>query len=135
DGAGIVGQQLRDRLVRDFKAKIVLRSARDAVEVIGASGTGKHQVVSAAHAVARDVLGRTGPMQAFDCGGTDASIDRALSAAIDQANGGTLVLDRFASLAGDQRATATRVIRDRSDDALIIAVSREDAGAAEPRTA
>ena len=139
DRAGIVGTHMRERLVKDLKAKIVLRSGRDAVEVIGEPGTGKHKVVEAAHAVACDLLGRKGPLSALDCGTVvrDGGLDRALSGAIDAAQGGTLVLDRFGALAGDERTLATRLIRDRGADALILAVSQRDLApdSPEPRTA
>lgn len=139
DRVGIVGSQLRERLVKDLKAKIVLRSGRDAVEVIGASGTGKHKVVEAAHAIACDVLGRSGPLSSFDCGVTahGEPLHDSLVRAIETAQGGTLVLDRFGSLDGDGRTVATRLIRDKGADALILAVSQKDLApdSAEPRTA
>ena len=139
DRVGIVGTQLRERLVKDLKAKIVLRSGRDAVEVIGASGTGKHKVVEAAHAIACDVLGRSGPLSSFDCGVVTRglALDDALAGAIDRAQGGTLVLDRFGVLDGDNRTVATRLMRDRGANALILAVSQKDLApdSAEPRTA
>ncbi|MCB9598490.1 MAG: hypothetical protein H6719_37595, partial [Sandaracinaceae bacterium] len=139
DSVGIVGQRLRERLVKDLKAKIVLRAAKDAVEVIGDSGTGKHKVVEAAHAIACDILGRTGPLAAFDCASASsrADLDDALAGAIREAQGGTLVLDRFGALEGDARSVATRIIRDRGDDALILAVSHRDPSpdSAEPRPA
>jgi len=139
DRVGIVGTHLRERLVKDLKAKIVLRSGRDAVEVIGESGTGKHKVIEAAHAIACDLLGRKGPLSSFDCGPSQRaeSLDHALSDAIRSAQGGTLVLDRFGALDGDARTVATRLIRDRGADALILAVSQKELApdSPEPRTA
>lgn len=134
DRAGVVGGLFRERLLKEFKAKIVLRSARDAVEVIGAPGTGKHTVAEAAHAVACDVLGRSGELHAFDCGRpTDMPLDAALAEAIDNAKGGTLLLDRFSSLDALARQAATRAIRRSSGEAFIVAVSADEPG--EARTA
>lgn len=139
DSVGIVGQRLRERLTKDLKAKIVLRAGRDAVEVIGESGTGKHKVVEAAHAIACDILGRTGPLAAFDCGSASSrgDLDGALVTAIRGAQGGTLVLDRFGLLEGDARSLATRLIRDRGEDAIILAVSHREPSpsSSEPRPA
>jgi len=136
DHVGLVGSHLRERLVKDLKAKIVLRSARDAVEVIGDPGSGKHKVVEAAHAVACEVLGRTGPITIFDCTTHRDGFDAGLTEAIRGAQGGTLVLDRFGTLGGADRSTATRLLR-RCEDALVLAVSQRDAVGqdAEGRTA
>lgn len=137
DQVGLVGRQLRERLVKDFKAKIVLRSGRDAVEIIGATGTGKHKVVEAAHVAASDVLGRDGDLTAFDCVSAlrDATLDDGLVDAIGHAQGGSLVLDGFGALDESARLVAARAIRERGKDALIFAVSRDDEQAVEPRTA
>ena len=132
DRVGIVGQRLRERLVKDLKAKVVFRGGHDAVEVIGAPGTGKHKVVDAAHEVARSVLGRSESLRTFRCDEEPATrVDQALNRAIDEARGGTLVLERFGSLAEMQRADVVRTLRDRAPDALLVAVSgREIEGGA-----
>ncbi|MFO0748738.1 MAG: hypothetical protein U1F43_24205 [Myxococcota bacterium] len=141
DRVGIVGQRLRERLVKDLKAKVVLRGGQDAVEVIGAPGTGKHKVVDAVHEVGRAVLGRTGGIHRLSCDEPASwSVGRADSAvgkAIDSARGGTLVLERFNALRLEDRAQVARVMRDRGQDALILAVSdREpEAGALDTRPA
>jgi hypothetical protein len=126
DRAGIVGQRLRERLVKDLRAKIVLRQGQDAIEIIGLPGTGKHKVVSAAHEVARSALGRTGHLSTFRC---DEPVDRlevAVGRAVDEARGGTLVFERFGELDPARRAQITRVMRDRGSDALLIAVTDKD---------
>lgn len=132
DRAGIVGQRLRERLVRDLKAKIVLRQGRDAVEVIGASGTGKHKVVQAAHEVARAALGRSDTITSLRCdepqGWAHSRIDQAIHRAIDAAQGGTVVLERFGDLDPDRRIQAARVLRDRGSEALLLAMSDKDIG-------
>ncbi len=132
DRAGIVGQRLRERLVRDLKAKIVLRQGHDAVEVIGAPGTGKHKVVQAAHEVARSALGRSDLIQVLRCdepqGWGHARVDQAIHRAIDAAKGGTVVLERFGDLDADKRMQASRVLRDRGSEALLLAMSDKDIG-------
>lgn len=130
DRAGIVGQRLRERLVKDLKAKIVLRQGHDAVEVIGQPGTGKHKVVQAAHEVARAALGRSDLLHRFRCddpqlwGGE--RVDLAVHRVIDQAAGGTVVLERFGELDQERRSQVARVLRDRGGDALLLAVSDKD---------
>lgn len=138
DSVGLVGQRLRESLIHDLKAKIVLRSAADPVGVLGEAGTGKHTVVDAAHAVARDVLGRTGPKVAFDC--TTEEDDRAfevgLKGALGDAAGGTLVIDGFGDASATRQRTATRLVRERRVDALVLTVGGDPAQDARPaRTA
>jgi len=132
DRAGIVGQRLRERLVRDLKAKVVLGQGHDAVEVIGAPGTGKHKVVRAAHEVARAALGRSDLVTSLRCdepqGWPHARIDQAIHRAIDAAQGGTVVLERFGDLDPERRIQAARVLRDRGSEALLLAMSDKDLG-------
>lgn len=141
DRVGIVGQQLRERLVKDLKAKVVLRGGHDAVEVIGAPGTGKHKVVNAVHEVGKTVLGRSGPLMHLRCDEPStwsaARADGAVGRAIEAAKGGTLVLERFNELRLEDRAQVARVMRDKAQDALILAVSDKDpeAGALDMRPA
>lgn len=130
DRAGIVGQRMRERLVRDLKAKIVLRQGLDAVEVIGAPGTGKHAVVRAAHEVARHALGRSDTVKVLRCddpaGWPNGRVDAALHRAIDETRGGTVVLERFGALDAERRTQAARVLRDRGGEALLLAMSDKD---------
>ncbi|PIE19548.1 MAG: hypothetical protein CSA66_02265 [Proteobacteria bacterium] len=93
-------------------------------------------LVEAAHVVACDLLDRTGPLMTYDCQ-VDSGLGGALPDAIERARGGTLVLDRFGALESRRRSSVTRLIRDRSDDALILAVRRSEpeAGSVEPRPA
>lgn len=141
DRVGIVGQRLRERLVKDLKAKVVLRGGQDAVEVIGAPGTGKHKVVDAVHEVGRAVLGRTGEIHRLGCDEPQSwgmgRADGAVLKALDKAKGGTLVLERFNELRLEDRTQVARVMRERAADALILAVSdREpEAGALDTRPA
>ena len=135
DRAGIVGQRLRERLVRDLKAKIVLRQGHDAVEVIGAPGTGKHKVVQAAHEVARAALGRSEALTTVRCDEpavwVNGRIDQTLNQAIDRARGGTVVIERF----GDLDAARHRVLVEEREvemvhqlpDVLVALVQRLDA--------
>jgi hypothetical protein len=127
DRAGVVGSRLRERLSRDLKAKILLRQGLDAVEVIGASGTGKHKVVRAAHEVARAGLGRGDKLETFRCDEpVDGRFDHAVHRAFDAARGGTLVFERFGALSEPDRQQVTRIMRERGDQALCIAVSDQD---------
>lgn len=132
DRAGIVGQRLRERLVRDLKAKIVLRQGHDAVEVIGAPGTGKHKVVQAAHEVARAALGRSEALTTVRCDEpavwVNGRIDQTLNQAIDRARGGTVVIERFGDLDAERRNQAARVLRERGSEALLLAMSDKDLG-------
>lgn len=132
DRAGIVGQRTRERLMRDLKAKIVLRQGQDAVEVIGAPGTGKHKVVQAAHELARAALGRSERLTVLRCddpsGWAGGRVDQALHRAIEAAQGGTVVLERFGDLDHDKRNQATRVLRERGAEALLLAMSDKDLG-------
>lgn len=132
DQAGIVGRRMRARLLRDFKAKIVLRRGHDAVEVIGAPGTGKHKVVEAAHEVARATLGRSDHVTVLRCdepSGWGANrVDRAINRAIDASTGGTVVLERFGDLEPAKRIQAARVLRRRGSEALLLAMTDKDLG-------
>ncbi|MCC6623740.1 MAG: hypothetical protein IT385_20950 [Deltaproteobacteria bacterium] len=132
DRVGIVGQRLRERLVKDLKAKVVLRGGHDAVEVIGAPGTGKNKVVEAVHEIGRSVFGRTGPLHrlrldepsGWQADRAEAAVDRVIS----QARGGTLVLERFDALRPEDRGPVARVMRDKaqSGDAIVLAMSHRD---------
>ncbi len=127
DRAGVVGSRLRERLARDLKAKILLRQGLDAVEIIGASGTGKHKVVRAAHEVARAGLGRAEKLETFRCDeAVDGRIDAAVHRAVEAARGGTLVFEHFGALSETHRQQVTRVMRERGPDVLCIAVSHQD---------
>jgi len=127
DRACIVGHDLRERLVRDLKGKIVLRKGHDAVGVVGLPGTGKHKVVLAAHEVARLALGRPDTMTVLRCdepqGWSGGRVDQALQQAIEQAHGGTVVLERFGELDAERRVQAARVLRERGSEALLLAMS------------
>jgi len=125
DRVGLVGQRFREGLLHDLKAKLVLREGRDPVDVVGGAGTGKHLVVDAAHAVATDALGRTGPKTEFDCASAkdhDRSLEMTLKGAIGEAAGGTLVLDGFGHLSPTQQRIATRVVQARRADTLVLSV-------------
>ncbi len=128
DRTGLVGQRFRESLLRDLKAKLVLREARDPVDVVGGAGTGKHLVVAAAHAVAEDALGRSGPKMEFDCASAkthDRDFELALKGAIGEATGGTLVLDGYGHLSPSQQRVACRVVHARRSDTLVMSVRDE----------
>lgn len=127
DAVGLVGQRLRTSLAHDLKTKIVMRDGRDPVEVVGARGCGKHTVVEAAHRVAHDVLGRRPLKVNFDCGlaGQATAFETALGGAVADADGGTLVLDRFDTLPPEGRLSARRLVEAADSNALILAVRQE----------
>jgi len=132
DRVGIVGQKLRERLVKDLKAKVVLRGGQDAVEVIGLPGTGKHKVVEAVHEVGRSVLGREGALHRLrfdDHQGERA--EAAVGRALGEAKGGTLVLERWGALGAEDRAQVARAMRQVTPgDTIVLAVADKDPEAA-----
>ena len=129
DRAGVIGGELRGSLLHDLKAKVVLRGGRDAVEVVGPTGSGKRTIASAVHLAARDVLGRGDARVDFDCGAwtniADGLMDE-LQAAAQKATGGTLVLDRFDSLGESERQTVRRTLRRDAPDTLLLSVRGEE---------
>jgi hypothetical protein len=138
DRAGVVGLRTRERLTRDLKAKVLLRQGHDAVEIIGAAGSGKHQVVRVAHELAHAGLGRADTLHTFRCDvPIEGCFDAAVEKAVDAARGGTLVFERFGDLPEERRQQLARVMRDRAQDALLLAVSDKelDHGALDARPA
>ena len=128
DRVGVIGTRFREDLVRDLKAKVVFRSARDTVELIGQPGTGRHQVARAAHGAAQEVLGRQGALVDFDCGlqSTDPrEFQAALGEAAERASGGSLLLDRYMQLDEGRRGVCGRLLEKSEADVLALAVSAE----------
>ncbi len=125
DRVGVVGDRFRQTLARDLKAKMILRGARDVVDVVGPAGSGKHTVAAVAHAAGTDVLGRTDSRVDLDCSAwTGGRLEEGdLRGALERAEGGTLVLDRFDSLDAHGRSTARRLLADRGDT-LVLTIGR-----------
>lgn len=134
DKVGLVGSRFRDSLIHDLKAKIVLRDGRDPVEIVGEAGVGKHKVVEAAHMVASDLLGRRGPRINFDCGSLsgEAGFEAAIKGALDDAEDGTLVLDRYGKLDAQKRRSVMRAIKAGKRQSLVLRVT--DQTTAKPAT-
>lgn len=136
DKVGLIGSSLREGLSHDLKAKLVLREAKDPVDIVGGAGSGKHLVIDVAHAVAVDALGRTGPKMTLDCASArehDHSFEVVLRGALGEAAGGTLVLDGFGQLSPSQQRTASRVVQARRADTLVLSVrDRSERTAAAP---
>ena len=125
DRVGVVGDRFRQTLARDLKAKMILRGARDVVDVVGPAGSGKHTVASVAHAAGTEVLGRADARVDLDCSAwvEGRRVEQELRDALAEAEGGTLVLDRFDTLDSHGRGTARRVLADRGDT-LVLTIGR-----------
>lgn len=122
DDVGLVGAQLRSNLSRDLHSKVILRGAADAVEIIGAPGSGRHLVINAAHRAAVRALGRADRIVRFPAGGGDDLASR-LDAARREATGATLVIEGFGELPKAQRVAVARHLREPGPDALTFVVS------------
>ncbi|MEZ4264868.1 MAG: hypothetical protein R3F39_00715 [Myxococcota bacterium] len=128
DAVGVVGGRLRDGLVRDLQAKLVLRGARDVIEVSGAEGSGRHLVTHAAHAAAADLLGRSGARVDVDCAApaTADALRERIQLAAGEAVSGTLVLEGVDRLTADGRSMLGSVLD--ATDADVLVVSLHDVG-------
>lgn len=130
DRMGIVGERFREALTHDLKSKVILRAGRDAIEVVGDPGSGRHTVASAVHVAARDCLDRRGPRADFDCAGAEpGTFEPALRSTLAGLRGGTLVLDRVDVLDRAGQATLRRVLDDAQGDTLICALRGDPSGA------
>lgn len=128
DRLGLIGSTLRTELRHDLKAKLLLRAGADPVTVVGQGGVGKHKVAEVVHAVASDVLGRQGEMTRLDCGTVDPSSDpEQLLTALNEACGGTLLLDRFGTLDDAGQKRAAQIMREHEGDTLVVAVAEKPA--------
>lgn len=135
DDVGLIGGHLRSNLTRDLKSKILLRHASDAVEIIGAPGSGRHKVIDAAHRAAVRALGRTDRVIHFRPATGGCDLAAGLLAARAQAAGGTLVIEGFSALPEDDRIHVSRLLREPGPDALTFAVSDHLAGRPEAHPA
>ncbi len=131
DEVGLIGGHLRQTLARDLKSKVLLRGGSDAVEIIGAPGSGRHLVIDAAHRAAVRALGRTDRVVRFPATPGPDLVQR-LGLARAEADGGTLVIERFGELSESERARLSRELRTPGPDALTFAVSDVAAASAGP---
>ncbi len=126
DGHGVVGAGFRRDLVHDLKAKVLLRGARDAVDILGPAGAGRTLTAGVAHEAAGELLGRPGRAIHVDCselvGASHLGV--GLSRALDEAKGGTLVLR---GLEGETSGRVDRVLTGLERDALIVRVRDAEA--------
>lgn len=124
DTTGVVGGQLRDELAQQLQAKLVLRGARDLVEVSGAPGSGRHLVARAVHAAAADLLGRTGACVDLDCStlAEPVALRARLGQAALEAASGTLVLGGFDGLDAQRRTVLGSALDATDGDVLVVAV-------------
>jgi hypothetical protein len=123
DDVGLVGAHLRSNLSRDLKSKLLLRRGADAIEVVGAPGSGRHTVIDAAHRAAVRALGRSDRVVRFRPVPNDTNLVNHLNAARHEASGATLVIEDFGALPEAQQITVSRVLRQPGPDALTFAVS------------
>jgi transcriptional regulator with AAA-type ATPase domain len=123
--AGLVGPRLREELVHELKSKIVLRSGRDPIEIIGARGTGKHMVAEAAHLASQSLLDREGPLITFACDAAQTPGNTELIQALDNAQGGTLLLERFGALREHEKRGLLRRIDTSDSDTLLISLREQ----------
>jgi len=131
DDAGLIGSQLRANLSRDLHSKLILRGASDAIEIIGAPGSGRRLVIDAAHRAAVRALGRADRIVRFPAGG-GSDLTSRLDAARREASGATLVIDGFGELPESQRALVARHLRGQGPDTLTFVVSDNSALGARP---
>jgi len=130
DRMGIVGERFRETLSHDLKSKLILRAGRDAIEVVGDPGSGRHTVASAVHVAARECMERRGPRADFDCASADpGSLEVELRSTLAGLSGGTLVLDRVDVLDQAGQARLRRVLDDAQGDTLICALRGDATGA------
>ncbi len=124
DATGVIGGQIRDDLLRDLQAKLVLRGARDVIEVSGAPGSGRHLVARAVHAAAADLLGRAGARVDLDCSTLPESepLRERLGQAALEAASGTLVLGGFDGLAPQRRSALSSALDATDGDVLVVAL-------------
>jgi hypothetical protein len=124
DATGVIGGRFREDLARDLQAKLVLRGARDVIEVSGAAGSGRHLVARAVHAAATDLLGRTGARVELDCSTLSESgaLRERLGRAAAEAASGTLVLDGVGGLAAEGRSILGGALDATDGDVLVVAV-------------
>ncbi|MGM0575635.1 MAG: hypothetical protein ACQEXJ_07895 [Myxococcota bacterium] len=129
DRLGIVGERFRTDLLHDLKAKVLLREARDTVEVRGPSGSGRHTVARAAHAACRDLLGRSGARVDVDCAraAQDVGLGETLTRSLREAATGTLVLDRTDALSAPDRELVGRALRESPAETLVVALGEDAA--------
>lgn len=124
DASGIVGSGLRRELVHELKSRLVLRGGDDMLAVTGGPGTGKGLVAEAMHRAAALELGRDGALVSFPCveHGDTSTFHDTFDAALAEAQGGTLVLDRVDSLSPDRRSDIMGRLGRADSDALVVAL-------------
>ncbi|MGB0589429.1 MAG: hypothetical protein ACPGU1_07105 [Myxococcota bacterium] len=126
---GVVGARFRESLTHDLKVKLIEPDSLQAIEVVGAPGSGRHLVASVVHAAARTCLDRKGPRADFDCGAADlATLEPRLRATLGGLEGGTLVLDRVDVLGEAGQTELRRILSQSRSDTLVCAL-RGDAAA------
>jgi len=129
DRMGVVGEGFRASLTHELKAKVIAPKGRDAVEIVGGPGSGRHMVASVVHAAARSCLDRSGPRVDFDCGATErGALSERLGAVLGGLHEGTLVVDRVDVLDEQGRSELSRVLEGASEDTLVCLL-RSDAAA------
>jgi DNA-binding NtrC family response regulator len=125
DQAGVIGPQLRESLRHDLKAKLLLRSGRDPVEIVGPRGSGKYTVAQAAHVAAKELLGRDDKCVYFDCEASSTGDFPLLPSALEEAAGGTLILQHYGSLPWHSQRKLMESAEASSSNALILALNRD----------
>jgi len=153
DRLGIVGSRFREETSLQVQAAVLARRGRDAVRISGSTGTGKELIASLVHDVATRELGRSGELVELNCSNlsdtlfesslfghkrgafTGASADQ--SGLLEQAKGGTLVLDEVQNLSPEAQGRLLRLLGEREyrpvgsttlkrTDALLVLVSNLD---------
>ena len=127
DGAGLIGPKFREGLLHELKSKVILRSAKDPIEIVGATGSGKHAVALAAHLAGKNLLDKDGAMVTYHCDTASTDRSTALDDMIEDARHGTLVLERFGALNELGQRALLRRIENSQTGALV--VSLKDAAA------
>ncbi len=150
---GVIGPDVREHLEAEVPTKVILRRARDVVLISGPTGSGKEVSASVCHEAAYQALGRAGAMVPVNCAnlrgglfeselfghrrGAFTGAERDFGGLLEQAAGGTLLLDEVQSLEASDQAKLLRFLgereyrrvgdnRPRTSDALIILASNDD---------
>ena len=123
DRMGVVGELFRESLTHELKAKLIEPNGSQAIEVVGAPGSGRHLVASLVHVTARTELKRGGPRVDFDCAAVaNADVATRLRAAFAGLDNGTLVVDRVDVLDDKAQAAVRDVLSDTPEGVLVCAL-------------
>ena len=147
---GIVGARFREEAEAQVQAAVLARRGRDPIRLTGPSGSGKELVASLVHEVARAELGRKGKIVTVGCshlsdaafepvlfGKGKSSTAAAQRGLLDEAKGGTLILDEVQSLSLQTQERLLRLVGEREyrpvgatalkrTDALLVLSSSQD---------